>query len=84
MSPRPFERPATISLPSAEGLPAGASLDGLWLPARGEEEARGGRVAGIARVQHRRPPLLVHPIDRSASLQQQPCALEVTTAAGVH
>ncbi len=34
MSPRPFERPATIALPQTPGLPAGASLEGLWLPAR--------------------------------------------------
>jgi alpha/beta superfamily hydrolase len=34
MSPRPFERPATILLPDTPGLPAGASLEGLWLPAR--------------------------------------------------
>lgn len=34
MSPRPFERPATIRLPEAPGLPPGASLDGLWLPPR--------------------------------------------------
>lgn len=50
MSPRPFERPATIALPESAGLPAGASLDGLWLPARnapGDAEAsepRGGAV----------------------------------------
>ena len=44
MSPRPFERPATIALPETEGLPTGASLEGLWLPARGEEEALGGAV----------------------------------------
>jgi hypothetical protein len=34
MSPRPFERPATILLPETEGLPAGSSLEGLWLPPR--------------------------------------------------
>lgn len=34
MSARPFERPATILLPETPGLPAGSSLDGLWLPAR--------------------------------------------------
>ena len=44
MSPRPFERPATIALPELEGLPAGAALDGLWLPARGDLGARGGAV----------------------------------------
>jgi len=44
MSPRPFERPATIGLPDSDDLPAGASLEGLWLPARGEGEARGGGV----------------------------------------
>ncbi|MCP4496054.1 MAG: hypothetical protein GY825_04650, partial [Phycisphaeraceae bacterium] len=42
MSPRPFERPATIGLPETEGLPPGSSLEGLWLPARGEEGPRGG------------------------------------------
>jgi alpha/beta superfamily hydrolase len=44
MSPRPFERPATIALPDVDGLDAGSALDGLWLPARGEGEARGGAV----------------------------------------
>jgi len=44
MSPRPFERPSTIALPDIDGLPPGASLDGLWLPARGEGGARGGAV----------------------------------------
>lgn len=44
MSPRPFERPATIHLPDLPGLDPGASLDGLWLPARGDDEARGGAV----------------------------------------
>ena len=44
MSPRPFERPATISLPDSDAWPAGASLEGLWLPARGEEGVRGGAV----------------------------------------
>lgn len=44
MSPRPFERPATIVLPETQGLPFGASLDGLWLPARGEDGVRGGAV----------------------------------------
>lgn len=44
MSPRPFERPSTIALPELDGLPQGASLDGLWLPARGEGGARGGAV----------------------------------------
>lgn len=40
MSPRPFERPATILLPEADGLAAGASLDGLWLPPRPLETDR--------------------------------------------
>jgi alpha/beta superfamily hydrolase len=44
MSPRPFERPATIALPEIEGLPTGASLDGLWLPPGGEGDIRGGAV----------------------------------------
>jgi alpha/beta superfamily hydrolase len=44
MSPRPFERPATIVLPKDPTLPPGASLEGLWLPARGEEGVRGGAV----------------------------------------
>jgi len=45
MSPRPFERPATIALPETPGLPTGASLDGLWLPpTRGAEGVRGGAV----------------------------------------
>jgi alpha/beta superfamily hydrolase len=34
MSPRPFERPATILLPEVDGLAPGSSLDGLWLPPR--------------------------------------------------
>jgi alpha/beta superfamily hydrolase len=44
MSPRPFERPATIALPDIDGAPTGGALDGLWLPARGEGGARGGAV----------------------------------------
>ncbi|MFK7895608.1 MAG: alpha/beta hydrolase [Myxococcota bacterium] len=44
MSPRPFERPATIALPKTEGLPEGASLEGLWLPARSDDEPLGGAV----------------------------------------
>jgi alpha/beta superfamily hydrolase len=36
MTPRPFERPATILLPEAQGLPPGSSLEGLWLPARSQ------------------------------------------------
>ncbi len=44
MSPRPFERPATIALPEGSGLDPGSALEGLWLPARGEEGARGGAV----------------------------------------
>ncbi len=36
MTPRPFERPATILLPETPGLPTGASLEGLWLPARSQ------------------------------------------------
>jgi alpha/beta superfamily hydrolase len=44
MSPRPFERPAAIALPDDPTLAPGASLEGLWLPARGEEGARGGAV----------------------------------------
>jgi uncharacterized protein len=45
MTPRPFERPATILLPESSGLPAGSSLDGLWLPPRGVEgEEAGGAI----------------------------------------
>ena len=44
MSPRPFERPATIALPESPGLPVGASLDGLWLPEHGDGGARGAAV----------------------------------------
>jgi alpha/beta superfamily hydrolase len=44
MSPRPFERPATIALPERPALPVGASLDGLWLPEQGEGGPRGGAV----------------------------------------
>lgn len=44
MSPRPFERPATIALPETRGLPIGAALDGLWLPSRGVDGERGGAV----------------------------------------
>jgi len=44
MSPRPFERPATIALPRKSGLAEGSSLEGLWLPARGEEPPRGGAI----------------------------------------
>lgn len=45
MSPRPFERPATIRLPDAPALPPGAALDGLWLPPRGGEPRGGALVA---------------------------------------
>lgn len=44
MSPRNFERPATISLPEDPTLAPGSALEGLWLPARGDEGARGGAV----------------------------------------
>ncbi len=44
MSPRAFERPATIGLPETPSLPPGSSLEGLWLPPRAEEGARGGAV----------------------------------------
>ena len=44
MSPRPFERPATIALPESPDLSAGAALDGLWLPETGEGGPRGGAV----------------------------------------
>lgn len=51
MSPRPFERPATIGLPDSDDLPSGASLEGLWLPPRGEGEARGGGVVAAPHPQ---------------------------------
>jgi alpha/beta superfamily hydrolase len=44
MSPRPFERPATIALPDDPTLAPGSSLEGLWLPERGEAGVRGGAV----------------------------------------
>ena len=44
MSPRPFERPATIALPELPGLPMGSSLDGLWLPEHGDGGPRGAAV----------------------------------------
>ncbi len=44
MSPRPFERPATIALPRKSGLAEGSSLEGLWLPPRGDDEPRGGAI----------------------------------------
>jgi hypothetical protein len=68
MTPRPFERPATISLPDSDTLPKGAALDGLWLPARGEEEARGGAVVA--------PP---HPL--MGGSMDSPVATEVALAA---
>ena len=42
MSPRAFERPATIALPADPTLAPGSALEGLWLPARGDQSARGG------------------------------------------
>jgi alpha/beta superfamily hydrolase len=51
MSPRPFERPATIALPEGPGLPIGASLDGLWLPEHGEDGARGAAVVAAPHPQ---------------------------------
>ncbi len=42
MSPRAFERPATIALPDDPTLAPGSALEGLWLPARGAQIARGG------------------------------------------
>ena len=68
MSPRPFERPATIRLPESEAPIPGASLDGLWLPARGEGEARGGAVVA--------PP---HPL--MGGSMDSPVATEIALAA---
>ncbi len=42
MSPRAFERPVTIALPDDPTLAPGSALEGLWLPARGAQIARGG------------------------------------------
>jgi uncharacterized protein len=44
MGPRNFERPAMISLPEDPTLAPGSALEGLWLPARGDEGERGGAV----------------------------------------
>jgi len=44
MSPRNFERPAVITLPEDLTLAPGAALEGLWLPERGDDGARGGAV----------------------------------------
>lgn len=79
MTPRPFERPATIRLPEQPGLPPGASLDGLWLPARppageGEGEssepyaARGGAIVAAP-----------HPLMGGSMLS--PVATEIALAA---
>ncbi len=68
MSPRPFERPATIRLPDAPGLESGACLDGLWLPARGEGGALGGAVVA--------PP---HPL--MGGSMDSPVATEIALAA---
>ncbi|MHA7839666.1 MAG: alpha/beta hydrolase, partial [bacterium] len=68
MSPRPFERPATIHLPESAGLVPGASLDGLWLPARGDGEPRGGAVVA--------PP---HPL--MGGSMDSPVATEIALAA---
>lgn len=51
MSPRNFERPASILLPEDLTLAPGSSLEGLWLPARGEEAARGGAVVAAPHPQ---------------------------------
>lgn len=48
MSARPFERPATIALPETPGLPAGASLEGLWLPPRMPSAAEADTDADVA------------------------------------
>lgn len=72
MSPRPFERPAPISLPDSEDWPTGATLEGLWLPARNDGEpsgeARGGAVVA--------PP---HPL--MGGSMESPVATEVALAA---
>ena len=68
MSPRPFERPATIPLPDDDAWPRGAALEGLWLPARGEGGARGGAVMA--------PP---HPL--MGGSMDSPVATEVAMAA---
>ena len=68
MSPRPFERPATIALPKDPTLPPGAALEGLWLPARGEEPALGGAVVA--------PP---HP--QMGGSMDSPVATEIALAA---
>jgi len=72
MSPRPFERPATIRLPEQSGLEPGACLDGLWLPARGEEGALGGAVGGAVVA----PP---HPL--MGGSMDSPVATEIALAA---
>lgn len=51
MSPRNFERPATITLPEDLTLAPGSALEGLWLPARGEEKERGGAVVAAPHPQ---------------------------------
>jgi alpha/beta superfamily hydrolase len=51
MSPRNFERPATISLPEDPTLAPGSALEGLWLPSRGDEAARGGAVVAAPHPQ---------------------------------
>jgi alpha/beta superfamily hydrolase len=44
MKSRPSESPATIAPAQTSGFPTGSTLDGLWLPARGEDEPRGAAV----------------------------------------
>lgn len=68
MSPRPFERPATIALPDSDPLPDGSALEGLWLPARGEDGPRGGAVMAAP-----------HPL--MGGSMESPVATEVALAA---
>ena len=88
MSPRPFERPATIRLPETPGLPSGASLEGLWLPARGAEavagataRASGGTTAGASRGDAQRGAIVAAPHPLMGGSMDSPVVTELALAA---
>ncbi|MBK7952055.1 MAG: alpha/beta fold hydrolase [Deltaproteobacteria bacterium] len=83
MSPRPFERPALIALPDGPGLPAGAALDGLWLPARpGSSEPDGdARADGPGLPSARGGAVVAAPHPLMGGSMDSPVATELALAA---
>jgi hypothetical protein len=88
MTPRPFERPATILLPETPGLPTGSSLEGLWLPdpvestdeEALESESSARRGAGIA-GDHRGGAIVAAPHPLMGGSMDSPVVTELGLAA---